>query len=240
MTQEQPETGQLLKLANENRLRQLTRTEADKDGLNRGFGLSVDHPDVARLANLVERLKQDHAMAEDNLRQIMRAHPLGQWCKQTAGVGEKRLARLLAAVGDPFWNDLHDRPRTVSELWAYCGYDVRNGVAARRKRGELANWNDAARMRARLIALSCVMAKSSPYNPVYYQAREKYADGKHDYECIPCGTKGRPAQPGTALRDGHKHARALRAVAKEVLKDLWRESKRLHEVQGEGVCCMNR
>lgn len=29
------------------------------------------------------------------------------------------------------------------------------------------------------------------------------------------------------LSDGHKHARALRAVAKAVLRDLWREARRL-------------
>ena len=36
-----------VRIANENRLRQLTRAEVDSDGEERGFGLSADHPDVA-------------------------------------------------------------------------------------------------------------------------------------------------------------------------------------------------
>lgn len=58
------------------------------------------------------------------LQRAMKAHPLGPWVVGQRGVGLKQAARLLAAIGDPYWNTLHDRPRTVSELWAYCGYHV--------------------------------------------------------------------------------------------------------------------
>jgi hypothetical protein len=54
----------------------------------------------------------------------MRQNPLGPWVKAQRGVGEKQAARLIATIGDPYWNTLHDRPRTVSELWAYAGLHV--------------------------------------------------------------------------------------------------------------------
>lgn len=74
------------------------------------------------------------------------------------------------------------------------------------------------------------MARSSPYRAVYERGREKYEGAVHAAECRQCSPKGQsPAPPGSALKPGHCDARARRLVAKEVLKDLWVESKRLHE-----------
>lgn len=234
-----------VRIANENRYRQLTRSVADVDGGERGFGLDESNPDVRRLRALVDALAIAEHQATLNLNRMMRAHPLGPWVKATRGVGEKQGARLLAAIGDPYWNGLHDRPRTVSELWAYCGYhpviaggnpdqsslDAQKAavrVAAKRARGQKANWSADAKMRAHLIAES-IMKAGGPYREIYDATRVKYADALHEVECKQCGPKGNPALVGSPLSDGHKHARALRAVAKEVLKGLWREAKRLHE-----------
>jgi hypothetical protein len=175
----------------------------------------------------------------------MRRHPLWAWAKPINGVGEKQLARLLASIGDPYWNDLHERPRKLTELRAYCGYHVLHpggqdhighhvsfaaGVAPKRQRGQQANWNKNARMRTWLIATSCIK-KQGIYRTVYEQSRAKYAEAVHAVECVRCGPKGKPALPGSPLSLGHQHARGLRAVAKALLDDLWRESKRLHEAR---------
>lgn len=258
-----------VRIANENRLRQLTRTETDADGEERGFGLTEDHPDVARLAALVDALGKAEHQATLNLQRIMRRHPLGPWVKATAGVGEKQAARLLASIGDPYWNTLHDRPRTVSELWAYTGYHVLParhddnatqsavaggsktghpdqggteaqvadvGVAPKRQRGARANWSSAAKMRAYLIAESCIKQRTSPFRPVYDDARAKYADAVHAVPCHRCGPSGKPAPSGSPLSDGHKHARAMRAVSKALLKALWLEARRIHEQPGGQGC----
>lgn len=179
-----------------------------------------------------------------NLQRAMRKHALGPWVKAQRGVGEKQAARLLAAIGDPYWNTLHDRPRTVSELWAYCGLHVLRdpghmtrdvhgaaaGVAAKRRKGHRANWSNDAKMRAYLIAEKCVMQPDgSPWRDCYTAARAKYADATHAAACERCGPKGKPAEAGSPLSAGHQHARALRIVAKELLKELWREAKRITE-----------
>jgi hypothetical protein len=255
-----------VRIANENRLRQLTRTGLDADGLERGFGLDGSHPDVARLAALVGMLAEAEHKATLNLQRVMRKHPLGPWVKATTGIGEKQGARLIAAIGDPYWNTLHNRPRTVSELWAYTGYHVIKtpasghrpgdthpaaaaggelsgsdpgqgtadihgadaGVAPKRQRGQRANWSATAKMRAYLAAESCMKHRGSPYRAVYDAARVKYAEAVHDSECARCGPRNAPAKPGSPLSEGHKNARALRAVAKEILRDLWREARALH------------
>lgn len=215
-----------VRIANENRLRQLTRTETDADGEERGFGLPQQHPDVARLAGLVDGLIALEHDAELNLKRQMRKHPLYPWVKRSRGVGEKQAARLLAAIGDPYWNDLHNRPRLVSELWSYAGYG--NAAEQVRKRGQKANWSATAKMRCYLVAVSIVKA-GGPYREVYDAARARYDGAVHDTECKRCGPAGKPAQPGSPISAGHAHGRALRAVSKAVLRDLWREAKRLHE-----------
>lgn len=231
-------------IANTNRLRQLTRDEDDADGENRGFGLDASHPDVARLAALVEGLDVAQRDATRNLERMMRHHPLGLWVKAQRGLGDKQAARLLAAVGDPYWHAVEQRPRTVSELWAYSGY--RPGQ--RRRKGERANWSADAKMRAYLIAESCKRqlvrpcalpdgqawavhlddCACSPYRVLYDRERERLVDTAHPEPCVRCGPAGSPAAAGTARAAGHVQAMALRRVAKEVLADLWREAKRLH------------
>jgi hypothetical protein len=250
------------RIANENRLRQLTRTETDSDGEERGFGLTLDQPQVAALADVVAALGKLEHQATLNLQRALRKHPLGPWVKATVGVGEKQGARLIAAIGDPYWNTLYDRPRLVSELWAYCGLHVHPaaqtrfgthrtcggggkqgdpghappeaqgrpaGVAPTRTRGQRANWSTTAKTRAYLIAESCIKQARSPYRAVYDEGREKYADAVHPAPCRRCGPAGKPADEGSPLSAGHQHARAMRLVMKEILRDLWTESKRIHE-----------
>lgn len=122
-----------VRIANENRLRQLTRTDTDVDGEERGFGLPEDHPDVLRLAAIVQALVNVEHDATLNLQRLVRRHPLNGWVKANRGVGEKQAGRLLASIGDPYWRPeivredgsiLPAGPRTVSALWAYAGLHV--------------------------------------------------------------------------------------------------------------------
>jgi hypothetical protein len=113
-----------VRIAQENRVRSLTRGEVDKDGVTRGLGYDESDPEVIALTLTLEGLRNLEHQETLHLRRIMRKHPLGAWVKATTGIGEKQGARLLASIGDPYWNTLHDRPRTVSELWAYAGYHV--------------------------------------------------------------------------------------------------------------------
>lgn len=253
-----------VRIANANRVLQLTRTGTDKDGEERGFGLTEDHPEVAKLILTVKALGAAEHDAILNLQRALRKHPLAPFQKRHKGIGEKQLARLLAVLGDPFWNDLHQRPRTVSELWAYCGLHVIKtsggqipcdihplnaagtqphtgshlpldhqsarapGVAPKRQRGQRSNWSEDARKRTWVIAAAMPKFPGGHYESVYRQAREKYADAVHPVECVRCGPSGKPAPAGSPLSDGHKHARAIRITAKEILKGLWIESRDLY------------
>lgn len=218
-----------VRIANTNRYRILTTTTPDDDGQQRGHGLTTDHPEIAKLAAIIEALKTAETDAVKNLERAMKRHPLGPFVAATPGLGLKQTARLLAAIGDPYWNDLHDRPRTVSELWAYCGMHVTAGTAPRRQRGKKSNWSEDARKRLYVIAAAIPKFKTSPYEPVYRGARAKYEAAMHPAPCVRCGPAGKPAPEGTPLFPGHQHARAIRIVGKEILKDLWCTSRDIHE-----------
>lgn len=231
------------RIANENRYRQLTRVGSDSDGEERGFGLDDSVVEVKRVHQVVDGLAALEHQAILAMRSQVRKHPLWKtWASQQKGFGEKQFARLLAAVGDPYWNDLHDRPRIVSELWAYCGYHVVHpggqmlsgtqnhaaaGVAPKRQRGQKSNWSETARMRVWNITGSCLKAQGH-YSTVYYKARDKYEGALHPAPCVRCGPKNHPAPAGSSLSAAHQHARGLRIMAKEILLDLWLASRELH------------
>jgi len=217
-----------IRIANANRVRILTRNQADGDGEERGHGLTEDNPEVAKLIFTVKAMEQLEHDATLNLQRAMRKHPLGAFVKRTVGLGEKQTARLIATIGDPYWNDLHDKPRTVGQLRAYCGLHSLHGVAPKRTRGQKSNWSEDARKRTWLIASAIPKFKDSPYEPVYRAARVKYVDAVHRSECVRCGPKGKPAPAGSPLSLGHQNARAHRIVGQEILKDLWLESRALY------------
>lgn len=256
-----------LRKATENRLRQATRSVEDKDGEIRGLGLPDNDPAVAATRTILEGLKKlEHATVLD-LQRAMRRHPLGAWQKRQIGVGEKQLARLLAAIGDPYWNTLHNRPRTVSELWAYCGLhtlplgqtgsdnhshaaegnqladrapdqvtpDTQTAHvrgAARRRKGQRANWSTNAKTRAYLIAESCTKQARSPYREVYDKRRAATADNIHDRPCPQCNGAGKTDLITSPWRPGHQHADALRIVSKAILRDLWIASRDWYREHG--------
>lgn len=233
-----------LRIAQENRYRSLTTTGESENGVEWGYGLDDSIKEVAEAGAMVEAIAALEHKQVLSLQRLMRKHPLGPWVKAQHGIGDKLAARLLGVIGDPYWHTVEERPRTVSELWAYCGLHTtparptgtdthlrsaggEYNVAARRKKGVQANWSDDAKKRAWLIATSIVKA-GGPWREVYDRRREATAERVHQTECVRCGPSGRPAQPGSPWSKAHQHADALRILSKEVLKGFWRESRRLH------------
>lgn len=214
--------------ANANRLRILTRDEADSDGEHRGFGLTEDHPDVAQMAAIVGSLDGLVKEATRSLERRVRKHPLGPWIKAQRGVGDKTAGRLLAAIGDPYWNTLHDRPRTVSELWAFAGLHTNGESAARRQKGVRANWSTVAKTRSWLVIEAC-MKQIDP------TCKRDDAIGVHEggcgcspYRIVIDDRRRRTRETHPDWTPGHSLNDAMRIASKELLKDLWIQARDLH------------
>lgn len=243
-----------VRIANDNRIRAL------RDDLGAG-----NEREAQTSIHLAEVFAAAEHTVELDLKRILRQTDLGAFVQQTVGLGEKTVARLLGVIGHPRWHYDNNEssptfeqwlPRTVGQLWSYCGYSVvpagghggneiqfigAPGVAPSRRRGQQAKYNTEARTRTFLVAEGCVKAgvrkldgaddsdgydtthrrAITPLGNVYLAGRVKYADAMHQTECVRCGPSGSPAKIGSPLSEGHKHARALRLVAKTVLKDLW-------------------
>lgn len=218
------------RIATENRLRALTRDVADSDGETRGLGLAADHPDVAVFTAYLESLQANEAQLTKMLERNVKRHPLGPFIMAQPGVGLKQGGRLLAATMDPYWNSLHNRPRTVGELWSYCG--LRPGQ--KRKKGVVDNWSSDAKMRVWLISQSTLkQPKGTKWRDLWDYRRAATVDRVHADVCVRCGPSGKPAQPGSPWSLAHAKADADRYVGKRLLRELWRESKRLHEAAAD-------
>lgn len=126
MTAKNLDDVEAMRIAAENRLRILTtpRDQPDKDGKFRGAGYTIEHPHVKQVAIVVKNAVKFEMHVQKQLEDMFKEHPLYPWQQSRRGIGMKQFARLLAAIGDPYWNELYDRPRMVSELWAYCGMHV--------------------------------------------------------------------------------------------------------------------
>lgn len=222
--------------ATDNRIRSLRQVGGYGDEAN-------DTPEMLVLTAIAEQISGVEAQAELALKRAMRAHPLGPWVKATAGIGEKTGARLLAAIGDPAWNTLHDRPRTLSELRSYCGYG--DPERQKRRKGQKANWSNEAKMRAFLCAEAAIKAgvrkvrepddsdgydldarqAITDYGQVYLDGRAKYLHSVHPWPCERCTGKGQPpAEVGSPRKPSHEHAMAVRLVSKAILADLYTEA----------------
>jgi hypothetical protein len=239
-----------VRIANTNRLFIMTRStdELDSDGGNRGFGYDKESENVISLTSMVDGLAALEVEAEKNLTKAMKRHPLGKWVKSQKGLGEKQAARLLAAIGDPYWHLNDDRPRTVAELWAYSGLHAlpvdpenvtRNGPSApgehyapKRRKGVQANWSTKAKTRAYLIATSCLKQLVKPC------AKSEEGAVEHVYGCS-CSPyrvtydvrRARTAVSHPDWTPGHSHNDALRISSKEILKGFYNAAKEIHEAQ---------
>ena len=200
-----------MRIATASRLRILTLDEADEDGVMRGWSLPDNHPSVIALRYQFEAFEIQEKTMEKALAKQLKKHPLHPWIKSQIGLGDKQMARLLGVIRDPYWNELHQRPRTVSELWAYSGLHVIDGQGAKRRKGQQSNWSAEAKSRIYLIAVSCIKQSKSPYRAVY--------DGRRAHTAI--------THPDWT--DGHSHNDALRIMGKEILKQLWIQSRAIHE-----------
>lgn len=236
-----------------NRHRSLTAsaTEPDADGRARGFGFDATHPVVATIEALSAQLDVVEHQAILALNRAMRKHPLVFWQRAQKGVGEKQLARLLAATGDPYINATTGQPRTVSQLWAYCGLHtlpaadhmpsdtqdpfVGGGgtlpagatfLASPDHTPPLPGLNVAAKRRKGVRANWSTTAKTRAYLIATSCI-------KHDgaYREVYDTRRAHTAITHPDWAPGHSHNDALRILSKTILRDLWRAGRDYHEGQ---------
>lgn len=197
-------------------------------------------PDLAK-SILNEQRRVEHMIGLAMRRQFRRCAPdIHAWVKDTPGIGEHLMARLIGTIGHPVIATPHhwegegadrvlvaDPPflRNVAKLWAYCGH----GDPGRRKaKGMTADQAFAlgspkAKMLVHLLAESAMKCVGSgpttdQNSPAAQRSRVRRRSPYRDtYEAARARYADRPD-----WTPGHQHNAALRLVGKEILRDLWR------------------
>lgn len=221
-----------------NRVGQALRDEPDKDGRIRGFMLDEEHPAVVKLLIARDGMHNIEEALEKEIVSLMKQHPLGPWVESRKGCGHKTIGRLIGCIGDPYLRVtvsqdgvITQSPRSLRQCWALCGMSVLpDGTTPARRKGEKASWNVNARRALFIISRSQVYGRDNYYRPLYDEEKEHYLKTPHALACKRCGPSGKPAPPGSERSKGHADANALRKVSQQVIKDLWRESRKLHGI----------
>lgn len=123
--------------------------------------------------------------------------PIYRWLCGIKGIGPKLAGGLLAYTGDI------GRFDTISKLWMYFGWGIKDGAVQKLKRGEPAGFHTSARKLTWLIGDSFIKQNT----PVY---RKLYDD-----------EKARQKRLHPEMLDGHAHARALRKTVKVFLEHFY-------------------
>lgn len=117
---------------------------------------------------------------------------------------------------------------TVSKYWAWWGYDVRNGEAPKRKKGELVDWNPKMRMLGWKIEKQFVM-QGEGYRTIYEKEKERLQTLRPTPQDCPnyekCKAKLKKREQPACK--GHIEKMARRKTVKLFLSHLWEKWRQI-------------
>jgi hypothetical protein len=204
-----------------------------------------------RLDEQSELLHQLERNALWHVNDLLKNDPIAEWLLAIKGVGPTMAGVLLAEI------DI-TRANTPSALWRFCGLHVKDGVAARRKKGEKLDYNPWLKAKVLKVLGECMIKANSPYRKLYddykHHKQTQIVECDHVQWTEPSShepdpvTKKKPVRQkkqmtaatcklcnGTGKKawgnsDGHRHNAALRYMVKQFLIDLWKEWRRLEKL----------
>lgn len=161
-----------------------------------------------------------------DIKKILEGYPIWtEYLSAVKGIGPTMAGMLITEI------EGEDKPennptgpgilrfRSVSALWSYAGYGLKDGEIQRRKKGEKLNYNAFMKTKLRVVAESFIKSSNETY-------RKLYDNYKHRLQSRPC-TK--PPEKHNKKKDvddmgctdGHRHSMSLRYIVKIFLKDLY-------------------
>lgn len=159
-------------------------------------------PQIEVISSWHKRLAELEMNVDEQILELVAEEPLYEYVAELKGVGPILAARLLSAID-------FQKADTVSALWRYAGFAVKDGRAERPQKGVKLPYNRQLKTSVYLIAVSFLRA-NSPYREIYDQARRYYEANRPNW------TKG------------HIHFASLRKMAKVFLQHLWVYGRTLH------------
>ncbi len=138
------------------------------------------------------------------------------------GLGPVLSANLIKELG------YCEIPVYVSQVWSYCGFNVVNGLAVRRKKNQKLGFNMKLKTMSWKIGDSFIKQRTPYYRDIYDSEKERqlsitYKRGELFNKYKDQYAKGKcPYKPeDTKLKLIHAHNRALRKMVKHFLSHYW-------------------
>ena len=172
-------------------------------------------------AGIKERLKTYYAEIYATEKRILKDvskelphYPIWiQYLAQIKGIGPMAGGVLITEIGDIL------RFATVSKLWAYCGYGIKDGKAQRLQQGMKANWNTFLKAKLHLIAENLIRSKNDKYGGIYRNYKHRISNRQCS---LPKERHGKGVKLDKyGCTKGHRHSMALRYMIKMFLLNLY-------------------
>lgn len=169
------------------------------------------------------------------MKREIKDHPAWPWMEGVKGIGPTLGTKILGLIGQIETFD------TVSKLWAFSGYAVRDGKRERPVKGKKIGYS--VRLKTALYLAGDSFVKSrSPYRDLYDDRKERYlrdkqlvvirrlvpeADSPDEELLVSKAMRARlvklcnEREEGAAWTDGHVEAAARRYMVKIFVSHLW-------------------
>lgn len=130
-------------------------------------------------------------------------------------------------MGGVIISEIQDIKRfpTISKLWTYCGFGLKDNSIQKRTKGEKSNWNAYAKTKLFVLAECLIRSNNEKYRTLY----DNY---KHRLQNRRCTSHvGQKNLDDNGCTDGHRHAMSMRYMVKMFLMDLYLTWYRLEGIE---------
>lgn len=168
---------------------------------------------------LISKLEKEY---RKNMGKLVLMEPIYvKFLDKIRGIDKVLSAKLIKGFDDCSSFD------TVSKLWAFCGQDVVNGKAPRRRKGETIRYNPKLKSLTWVVSDCLMKANKGYYRQIYDAEKEKQLNQKYAIGFLE-EKYGKPyKETDVKLSLGHAHNRALRKMRKIFLDHFWHASREL-------------
>ena len=150
-----------------------------------------------------------------------------EFLSKIRGIADILSANLIKEFGDCSKYD------TVSKLWAHSGNSVIDGVAPKRKKGEILSFSPRLRTLTWKLSDSLMKQNKGVYKDIYNKEKERQLGITYDIGVLK-KKFGKPyKKEDTVISQGHAHNRALRKMRKIFLDHYWCASRELNGLPTE-------
>lgn len=145
--------------------------------------------------------------------------PVWEWLLDIKGIGTNLAAKLIANIDDI------GRFATVSKLWAFGGWAVRDGRREYNQKGKISGYSRTLKSICWQIGDSFIKQQTPLWVDLYYEEKERLRRLHPDTLCCQCGKlwdKEHKTQGHKQMYNpGHQHNMAHRKMIKIFLQHLW-------------------